>query len=135
MPKSKTLVKTDKPETALNLVTELKSMKNVEDLGTAVLRSSHQFYLLIQSLLKERYDFKDKDLKDLNKEVARAVEGLAYFEQKGLHPLSAHSIDDLVSVTVNHYQTLKAARAGLELPSDKEALKFLTGEKNGSKRN
>ena len=128
MPKFKALAKTDKPEVALNLVTELKSMKNVEDLGTAVLRSSHQFYLLIQSLLKERHGFDDKDLKDLNKEVARAVEGLAYFEQKGLHPLSAHSIDGLVDVTVNHYKTLKSARTGLKLQSDKDAFKFLTGE-------
>ena len=116
-------------QVTLNLVKELKQMENVEDLGTSVLRSAHQFYLVIQSILKEKYAFDDKNLKDLNKEVTHAVEGLGYFEQKGLHPLSAHSIDDLVGVTVNHYQTLKAARAGLELPSDKEALKFLIGEK------
>lgn len=126
--KDKDIVVTSK--VTLDLVKELKQMENVEDLGTSVLRSAHQFYLVIQSILKEKYAFDDKELKSLNKEVAHAVEGLSYFEQKGLHPLSAHSIDELVDVTVNHYTTLKAARAGLELPSDKDAAKLLMGKKN-----
>jgi hypothetical protein len=137
MKKSKSItVKTKKPEDSivqskitLDLVKELKEMKNVEDLGTSVLRSAHQFYLVIQSILKERYSFDDKELKELNKEVAHAVEGLGYFEQNGLHPLSAHSIDELVDVTVNHYTTLKAARSGIELPVDKTAAKLLMGNK------
>lgn len=116
-------------KTTLNLVKDLKKMENVEDLGTAVLQSSHQFYLLIQSILKEKYSFEDEDLKNLNQEVTRAVEGLAYFEEKGLNPLSAHSIDQLVDVTVNHYQMLKAARSGLELPSDPDAIKLLINKK------
>lgn len=128
MPKSKKLQIT-KAGAGMNLVKELKSMENVEDLGTAVLQSSHQFYLLIQSLLKQRYDFSDKELKDLNKEVTHAVEGLAWLEEKGLHPLSAHSIDGMVDVTLNHYKVLKAARSGLELPSDPNAIKLLYGKK------
>lgn len=118
-----------KNKATLDLVKELKNMKNIEDLGTAVLESSHQFYLLIQSILKEKYNFDDKDLKGLNQEVTHAVEGLAYLEEKGLHPLSGHSIDEMVNVTVNHYQTLKAARAGLALPTDKEATRLLYGKK------
>lgn len=124
---SKDIVKQN--SVTLDLVTELKSMENVEDLGTSVLRSAHQFYLVIQSILKEKYSFEDKELKDLNQEVAHAVEGLGYFEQSGLHPLSAHSIDQLVDVTVNHYTTLKAARSGIELPVDKSAAKLLMGDK------
>jgi hypothetical protein len=118
-----------KQEATLDLVKELKSMKNVEDLGTAVLQSSHQFYLLIQSILKEKYGFNDTHLKDLNQEVAHAVEGLAYLEEKGLHPLSGNSIDQMVDVTINHYDVLKAARAGIELPTSKDAMKVLYGKK------
>lgn len=112
-------------QTTLNLVKELKQMENVEDLGSAVLHSAHQFYLVIQSILKDKYGFDDTHLKELNQEITHAVEGLGYFETKGLHPLSAHSIDDLVNVTVHDYQRLKAARSGLELPTDEEATKLL----------
>ena len=126
MKKSRALTKKTQP---MSLVKELKKMENVEDLGSAVLHSSHQFYLVIQSILKEKYGFSDKHLQDLNKEVTHAVEGLGYFESKGLHPLSAHSIDDLAKVTIYDYQRLKAARSGLELPTDKEAAKLLFGKK------
>jgi hypothetical protein len=129
MPKSKKLIKVTKQNVALDLAKEVKQMKNVEDLGTAILHSSHQFYLLIQSILKEKYNFDDKDLKDLNQEVAHSVETLAYLEEKGLNPLSAHSIDQMVDVAVNHYQMLKAARAGINLPTSPEAMKLLYGKK------
>ena len=126
MKKSKALTKKTQP---MSLVKELKKMENVEDLGSAVLHSSHQFYLLIQSILKAKYGFSDKHLQDLNKEVTHAVEGLAWFEEKGLNPLSAHSIDQMVNITMNHYTMLKAGRAGLELPTDKQAAKLLFGKK------
>ena len=113
----------------LSLVKELKEMKNVEDLGTAIYQSSEQFYLLIQSILQEKYGFSDTHLKELNEEVRKAVEGLAWFEDKGLNPLSVKSVAQLTDVTMNHYQTLKAAKAGLELPTSKEALKILMGKK------
>ena len=100
-----------------------------EDMVTAVYQSSHQFYLLIQSLLKEKFNFDDDDLKNLNKEVTKAVEGLAYFEEKGLHPLSGHSLDQLVDVSMHHWDVLKAARSGLELPVNKKAAKLLMEEK------
>jgi hypothetical protein len=119
----------DRGKTTLNLVKELKDMKNVEDLGTAVLQSSHQFYMLIQSLLKEKYGFSDKHLKELNKEVTHAVEGLAYFEERGLNPLSTHSIDQMVDVTLNHYDMLKAGRAGIELPTNQDAARLLMKKK------
>lgn len=126
MKKTKALTKKTQP---MSLVKELKKMKNVEDLGTAVMHSSFQFYMLIQSILKEKYGFSDKHLADLNKEVTHAVEGLAWFEEKGLNPLSAHSIDQMVDVTMNHYTMLKAGRAGLALPTDQEAAKVLMGKK------
>ena len=107
----------------------VKRVENTEDMGTAVYRSAHQFYLLLQSLLKDEFNFNDNDLKNLNKSVTKAVEGLAYFEEKGLHPLSGHSLDQLVSVTQHHYQTLRAARSGLELPVNKKAAKLLMEEK------
>ena len=44
-------------------------IQNQEDQVNAVIRSSHQFYLLIQSLLKDQFNFDDKDLKELNKSV------------------------------------------------------------------
>jgi hypothetical protein len=116
--------------TKKNIGSELvKRIEKQEDMANAVIHASHQFYLLIQSILKEKYGFDDKHLRDLNKEVTRAVEGLAWFEEKGLNPLSAHSIDQLVDVTLNHYAMLKAARAGILLPTNKEAAKVLMGKK------
>ncbi len=116
--------------TKKNLGAELvKIIENQEDMATAVLHSSHQFYLLIQSILKAKYGFSDKHLGELNQEVTHAVEGLAWFEEKGLNPLSAHSIDQMVDVTINHYSMLKAGRAGLALPTDQEAAKVLMGKK------
>lgn len=113
----------------LSLVEEIKSMESIEDLGTSIYQTSHQFYLVIQSILQAKFGFDEKELKDLNQEVTKAIEGLAYFEDKGLHPLSVHSAGQLVDVTMNHYETLKAARSGLELPTSKQASKLLHGDK------
>ena len=110
--------------------TLVAKIQNQEDQANAVIRSSHQFYLLIQSLLKDQFNFDDKDLKDLNKSVTKAVEGLAYFEEKGLLPLSAGSLDQLVEVTQHHYEQLKADRAGIFLPTDKKAAKLLMDYKD-----
>ena len=104
-------------------------INNKEDMVTAVYRSAHQFNLLTQSILKQKFNFEDRDLVELNKEITKAVEGLAYFEEKGLHPLSGHSLDQLVDVTVRHWDVLKAARSGLELPVNKKAAKLLMEEK------
>ena len=112
--------------TKKNIGNELiKRIETKEDMANATIRASHQFYMLIQSLLKSKYGFDDKELKNLNHEVAHAVEGLQYFEDKGLNQLSAYSLDQLADVTLNHYDQLKAARAGLELPTDKNAVKLL----------
>ena len=131
MAKNKLVKKSEtKLVTKKNVGSELvKRVENTEDMGTAVIKSAHQFYLLIQSILKAKYGFSDKHLTEFNKEVARAVEGLAYFEEKGLNPLSAYSLDQLAGVSLNHYQMLKAARSGLTLPTDKEAAKLLMGKK------
>lgn len=113
-----------------NVGSELvKRIQTQEDMSNAILQSSHQFYLLLQSLLKDQFNFDDKDLKRLNKEVTHAVEGLAYFEDNGLHPLSGRALDDLINVTVRHYEQLKANRAGLELPTNPKAFKLLYGKK------
>ena len=113
----------------ISLVKELKKMNNVEDLGTAMMHSSQQLYLLIQDILRTKYDFTEKELKELNQEVTHAVEGLAYFEEKGLNPMTPTSIAQMVDVTMNHYKTFQAARSGLTLPTSKEATKLLEGKK------
>lgn len=122
-----------KQKVTLDLVKELKSMKNVEDLGTAVLEAAHQFNMITQSLLKQKYGFSDAHLKEFNEEVKHALEGLSYVESKGLNPLSGYSMDQLINITLNHYNMLKAARAGIELPTSKDAFKFLNGKKDNKK--
>lgn len=109
----------------INLVNELKTMSNVEDLGSSIYKTSQQFYLLIQSILKAKYDFSEKQLSDLNKEVTKAVEALAWFEEKGLNPISARSVAQLVDVTLNHYNQFKAAKSGIVLPTSSIAKKLL----------
>lgn len=112
----------------LILSEELKKMENVEHLGTSIYHTSQQFYLLIQSILLDKYGFTEKQLKELNVEVKKAVEGLAWFEEKGLNPLSPYSIAQLVDVTLHHYQEFKANKAGIELPTNKRAAKLLHKE-------
>jgi D-alanyl-D-alanine dipeptidase len=106
----------------------MQSLKNVEDLATATMHTSQQFYFLIQDLLRNKFMFDDHDLKELHQEVTRAVEGLAWFEEKGLTPLSPHSIGQLVDVTLHHYQEFKAKKAGIELPHSKVANNLLQGK-------
>jgi hypothetical protein len=118
-----------KQKVTLDLVKEIKSMKGVEDLGTAMLESAHQFNMITQTILKQKYGFSDTHLKEFNEEVKHALEGLVYVEEKGLNPLSGYSMDQLIDVTLNHYQMLKAARAGLSLPTDQEAAKLLMKKK------
>ena len=119
----------DPSNVGMELAKELKSMKNVEDLGSSIYQTQQQMYLLIQDLLRTKFNFTDKELKDLHQEVTRAVEGLAWFEEKGLTPLSVHSIAQLTDVTLHHYNEFKAKKAGIELPSSMTAKKLIEGIK------
>lgn len=109
----------------ISLVKELKNMENVEDLGTSIYHTSNQFYLLIQSILREKYEFDEEQLKQLNKDVTKAVEALAWFEEKGLNPMQPSTIAQLTDIVLNHYNQFKAAKAGITLPTSKEAKKLL----------
>jgi hypothetical protein len=118
----------NKENVGIELVKELKQMKNVEDLGTSIYHTSQQMYMLIQDLLRMKFNFTPQELKELHQEVTKAVEGLAWFEEKGLSPLSPDSIGKLVDVTLNHYNEFKAAKAGISLPNSKSATKLLEGK-------
>ena len=100
-------------------------MKNVEDLGSSIYQTTQQFYLIIQSLLKDKYSFTDEELKSLNQEITKAVEALAWFEEKGLHPISPNMVEQLTDVTLRHYQEFKASKAGIALPTGDQASKLL----------
>ena len=124
--KTKAIVKSVKPSNVgLSLAKELKDFSNVEDLGTSMYHTSQQFYLIIQDLLRREFNFEEKDLSRLNREVIKGIEGLDWFEEKGLNPLSVDAVGQLVNVTLNHYQQFKAAKAGISLPVAKEARKLL----------
>lgn len=130
MKKTQTISKyVDPKKVGLELAKEVKKMENVEDLGTAIYHTNNQMYLLIQEILRKKFEFSEKDLKELHQEATRAVEGLAWFEDKGLSPMSLHSIGQLVDVTLNHFEQFKAARAGIELPSSPSARKLLENKK------
>jgi hypothetical protein len=124
--KSKALViPINQKNAGLSLVKELKKMENVEDLGTSIYHTSNQFYLLLQSILREKHNFTEEDLKKLNKEVIVAVEGLHWFEEKGLNPMQPSTIAQLTDIVLNHYDAFKAAKAGIALPTGREAKKLL----------
>lgn len=126
MKKTKGLTKyIDPKNVGLALASEVKKMKNVEDLGTSIYHTNQQVYLLIQSILQKKFEFTEEDLKILNQEVTKAVEGLEWFEEKGLNPMSVESIGQLVNITMHHYHQFKATRAGIALPESKEAKKLL----------
>lgn len=137
MGKLNKLVKTVKKESEIikgtkwttELVDKTDKIESTEDLANTMLAASHQFNLLSQSILQQKFGFTDKDLNDFNRELAHSLESLAYFETKGLHPLSLHSLNEVVDITMNNYQKIKAARAGLTLPTDKDAAKLLYGKK------
>lgn len=126
MKKNKALTKkVDAKNAGMSLVKELKKMSNVEDLGTSMYHTSQQFYLLIQSILRDKHNFSEEDLKKLNKEVTVAVEGLAWFEEKGLNPMQPSTIAQLTDIVLNHYGAFKAAKSGITLPTSNEAQKLL----------
>ena len=136
MKKNKSLIKKENGEIkkigntkwTIELIDKTNKIATTEDLANTMIQTSHQFNLVTQSILQQKFGFDDKDLKDFNKELSHALEGLAFFEDKGLHPMSLHSLNQVVDVSLNNYQVLRAARAGLELPTDKEANKLLMGK-------
>jgi len=114
-----------KTKWTVDLVDRTDKIATTEDLATTMIQTAHQFNLMTQSILQNKFGFTDKELKDFNNELAHALEGLAYFEEKGLHPLSLYSLNQVVDITMNNYKVLKAARSGISLIADKDAAKLL----------
>lgn len=112
----------------IKLAEEVKKMESVEDLGTSIYQTNQQFYLVIQSLLVQKFNFTEDALKGLHTEVTKALESLASFEDRGLVPLSYHDVGILTDLVLNKFTDMKVKRIGFDVPNAIETKRIKRGK-------
>ena len=121
-----------------NMPEFVAKINSKEDLGNTVLSTSQEFLLVIEDVLRRKFDFTEDDFKKLHNEIKPILKGVTEFEKDGLNLTSLHDIEMigdmiegtsigglLTEIALSRAQKERLNRAGIDTPTLPGATPFI----------
>ena len=88
----------------------------LEEKGTAVLRWNTEFLILVEELLRKKFNFSEKDLEKLEQNIKETLPHLHKMSLEGLVLLRPADMNAALGVIEENEKMLKKERSGILLP-------------------
>jgi hypothetical protein len=111
------------------------NIKEIEARGTAMMQSAQEMMLAIEDILFHEFQLSEKDLRKVEQLFAYKLQTLAVLEQHGYSILTFNDMENAETIYQERVKRLKAADAGIQLPSSDEMEKFGIPSDNIKKKN